>query len=851
MLRFLIFVFVLLCSSIVFAQDSIVGPAGTYDWLDWDVLSGGYEFSGGTGTSDDSFNFADGAKVTQKFSAAFSANGCLIIENGAHWYLDMTDTPVVVTTGAGCSVGGYTNVGFYSYPTSGVHMQGGFHTIGLASPEIRTEITGSNSVIWKADLFGECGANAASLGNGNDGLCDAQENQFLLWFSNARNNPADGATGDNFLQESFSPLSATYNFIRFLSGGEKGNVFAVIGYDKITPDFAIRLDPTQLFKDASVAVPLAERQIVSGEVDNVDTYFPRKGDRCIQTEEDTVITADGMYVSRCIRLGGNTGNGDRDPFGYRITKSLNDYTCAMTTPADGDAIWISPETPLVKDYHEEAFYAIGPCINQGDEFVIEARAQFVDGTTNNDTDGMIVNLSTDIEMDVVTLAGPKSALFNGAHFTSCSNLHIFDGGVDSTTPSLEFLNMSYIDCPYLSVTGGPGDTATYLQVDIEGVLGARFEHSAFNYRAGYSIRATGSANGFLSLSDVNFSFSDSGTAVVYSGAGNYWKSASIVDARCYSCLPEVGSAIAYGIATNPDIEINGLLVLGGLTGPGMSNNPTSIGVKMFNLYARDNVWTRSGATTFLPLRLDRFDLRGLSINNPLWVGYSATAGWLRNGIAGDISTDDTTIFHASLGASANNITMFGSVTSNACGINVCSPFRFTSSSSPASLTEISVVWDDAEETVWDQGILISGDSGGDFRLGKLLVEGLQTDIDGESIYGIYADTPSLLTDHTTFEGNFCVSQGYNDGTGTFTPVEPIANFSPLPLLGHRADFVDPTRDNYVLKSSFFDGGHNCGALGGLLKPGIEADRMKSIAEAMMMPWPYMHNTGQSGCVTRF
>jgi hypothetical protein len=790
-----------------------------------------------------------GASVTIVDDIVFTtpaADNGILVEAGGTFIWDQTNNEATITFTDGTTCGVVADVAFCAESGSIIRINGGFNQWGEdVTPRPQRTHTEDNYTTWTVDQIGVCtgvGAGASSIGT-----CSGSDaNIMCLHLTETRNDPEDGLTGQNWLEEAVGWLDADYDRVRFTNGGERGWVYDVDSIDAVADDYEICIDISRAYDTASVDFPYADRAIVSGSVTAAGCF---KGSTCTNVV-GTTLAADGEYVGRCIRYCDTTGN-NCDPRPYRITKTTDGVTCAGG--AGNDAIYLSDINPLTRDLLPNADFTIDYCISSGDNFTVERPAWFKDGTPGIDTDGKILIASTDVTMYGVKFTGPATVKFDEAVFTSVGYIDVADAGdAGLGIPALEFEDMTTVEIDWISGSGGDGTGGSADWMELDGVGVVQFTNLNVRYWGQYAISTIGSDNGNFDLRGGKFEYigDDAASGVgIHADETNYWDYAEARDLYCGDCINGlIGDFIrsdvnpAWVPPTNHEFHVDGVLALTteGSFAKGAAHG--TAGVIWKNVMLRNTIGGRGTSYPHLPGRLSHCDIRGPIWNRRAWTGYPVTKinQYLTDCIISDAHVSGTIqeLIRVYDDATVSNVIVHNP---SAESVTAHAPIKVvTSGGAPAPplvLEYATVSWDEGVTTTFHQGVVLNNDNGSHLTFGSILVSGLSAN-DAVNSYGIYADTANLLDANTTFHSQFCVDRGRNAGAGTWTSVEPIASFPNIPMIGFVPRFTDPERNGVSLLRDDYISQNHCGAKVDSRKPGIQENRWRYMAEVWMVDKPY-------------
>jgi hypothetical protein len=804
---------------------TIIGPWGT-------------EVGAGTdcnpGDNNDVYVVPEGAEFVvgdDLLTITSPNNGFQIIGGTFTW--DQTTAPGTITLFGGTTSDGESKVAFYADGDSTLNITGGFAQWGVEVPALQSTHTDSNFTTFVIDKWGACNGAADTIGT-----CSGGTNEYLTCFhyTDARNNPEEGNTGENWLEESMGAISAITYRVRMLTGGEKAASFEIASVDGTDP-YSICVDTSRSYDDeVTVDFPKTMRASVSGAITATAVGIGAES----VTSVASVIAADGDQVGRCaLFCDASSANCDRVP--YKISKTVEGGA--------NDIIYFSDKNPLRRALVASADFVITECFSSGDTFTVERPAWFVDGTPEEDLQGKILIESQDINFTgPILITGPATVKFyGGAIFNNTVRyFDVIDAG-DSTNSlaGLEFEDMASVALDWWSVSGGDGVTGNADQIELDGVGSALFTNGDVRYNGSYAISTIGlpsTGNGSFYIADTKFSYSGipaAATVSIHIDETNYWNAAGGENLFCFDCTH--GNISDFIRATiDAPFPVDGMIAYTTYASAEKGNAHGAFGVTVNNYFSRNTVGSRGGTYSFLPSRMTHCDIKGMTVDKALWTGtnsltYAGTGEvgetYIEDCLIGYIQTNQVQLLNLVGRSWLRNVILYESSSSNA---SPRAPIKVSSHGTEAQAIEyVTVAWvDDETAKDWLEGVWVSGDNGGALSLGGIAVSGLYVDDAGDA-YGINVDTSSLLTDHTTFISQNCVEKSQNVG-GAFTAVANIGDFPVVPRIGFPLKTMSEAPENYVMAPDSQPSSTWCGAFTGAAAPGIQPHKWNAMAEALLI-----------------
>lgn len=821
MRKLLILLGTLLCLSPQVAwaiAEFCVMPATTFNWTDWDTVTSGSITGCATPDSQDHYTFQNGSHGTPTFDLAFVSSGDngITLQAGSSMHIDQTTNAIQITLQQGTTVETEDDIAFYAYAGSVIDFKPAYFSWGLETATVTNEE--NDNTTWTVDLIGTCNGAARSVGSSS---CTSNEEIFCLHYSNARNNPEDGSTGDIWIQESLTIVPATEARVRFIGDSmEAPWAYETVSVDASPSDYSICIDTRRAYDSSSLDVPYTEREIIYGTT--IASAIPA-GSTCVESSS-SLIAADGDLAGRCIRFcDASDANCDVNPL--KLARTKDGETCAGGA-SSGDAFHLSDLNPLPRDLVASAAFTIDLCVRQGDRYVVEYPVRFTDGTNTADDDGRVVIKSTDVTMENTFFAGPGTVRFDGAAFSSVKRLDIADAGDSGLVlPALLLKNMDTAVISGLTISGGDGATGGARQLYIDSVSTlVHINDAGFRYAGNHFIDTTSNPSGTLVIDDAKFEFiTHVGTREIGIIQNDGLSLATLRNILCVDCVKGITGSIAEGDSNNP-VRINGMTVWG-LAEGGFGYNVTNTGVFMENVLGRGINITRTGpASIAFPYSIIDCDLADITatVSNALNQSDGITIDCIIN----DVDTSGSGVLRTYGNGIIRNVIVANATTSNACTGGACRVIGHQFDGNPATsgtVEYVTVIWPEGSTTAFMSGVEAFGNSGSetDFEFGSILLSGHNVN-DADDGYGIrlVADGVAAL-DGFGDHGTFCVHDGENPGAGSYTYVDRIGQYpSPTPTLGIAPEFLNAENDNWILRADSELAELGCGAKTGAAAPGL-------------------------------
>lgn len=815
------------------------GPIGT---LTGDCVEGG------SPGADDNVVAQDGTIVNIIDDITYDTDGSsLELQAGSKLTIDIPTLEQIVTIHFmdgqdGISVGGtsYDSVALWEEAGAEMDLQAAYLTYGLQTPLWQTEVATDNHTIWTVDQISPCDLadpnTSIASGIGGSGDCDTGTEKYGLSivYSNPRNNPEDGNTGENYLHESINELTAKM-LVCFTSGMDRNSCYSIGAIDGEADNYAISLRVMQLIQPDEAAIdyvafPKAKRQQLLVDPMNAAS----KGDTCVDFDDTGTdwIAAKGDYVGACAYFYDSSGiNGWPRPM--PIARSLDDVDCDGA--AGDDSVWFPEGIPF--DLAANSKMVISPtCFGQGDKFYVMAAPVFEVEDGNGEwtlADGKILLEGTNtIRGTVIDSAG--QVLCEGCSLNA-DDLRIFNTGGNGVAP-LRFRNTADAQLSCSSIVGGP-QTDDADGVTFYGVSGlTKLTDFSVRYCGGTAIASvTGSAMGPARFERVKIERAGkavmSGTETIINVVESTWSDVLFRDLMISDPTSGTSDYILQSVGVRTDVQ--GAAIRGQVQGGIVRASATDV-IQLWNILADQIDTTIAAGKTWMGSFLRFAEIYNVTLSMGNNAGIMGTSTdtlipiLISNSVFSKMTTTSNVLVwgHGGAGVTLQDNLYYNIDSTNTdctdgtgCAmVNLSATYNNTVS---PVIEKQTWAWD--QSTSWTKAFntndVASYAVGIDF--GGNAVINMLNDANGVDLYGfdVDAEIAASAQYRPGRESNCVTSVEVTGGASpTATYVSNFASFpNPKPILGTAADFEEGT---FFFQKDSTLAREGCGNSTGARKPGL-------------------------------